>query len=578
MKLRQKTLIILLLTAFSLIIAQIAIAVQMTQNFTKFEESDVEREVRKVLNIVDNEMSSLSITTQDWAYWDDTYKFMQDQNQEYIKSNLGDTSVDNLRLNLMLYVNLQGQIVYSKYYDLKNKTSLPLPESINEHIRRGSLIFESTLSGEKTQGFISLPEGLMIFSSKQILTSKREGPAQGILLFGRYFESTDVRRLAQILNLTTSLYDVEDPKMPSDFQKAKTHLTDEVSIFVSPINLDTVAGYTMLKDVYGNDVAILGINEARLIYREGQSNILYLILSTTSSCVLISLATILIIERGVLHPLSKFSEEVNKISESKDISQRLKISGDDELAESAKAVNTMLNELEQAQKRIQTERISAIGLATTIIAHDLRNPLQSIMNFAYLAREDCNSLPKKYQDFVAEHKQRLEAIEKQVKYMDKALLDLLYYGTSTDIQLVLTDLYKLIDDVLKTTYVPSDIEVSIERQTGISNVKTDPLIVKHVLMNLITNAIDAMPNGGRLAIKVFKEADKICVSVEDTGVGIPKENLEKIFTPLFTTKSKGKGLGLSVSKKLVEQLGGTISVESREGIGTTFTIRLPIKE
>jgi methyl-accepting chemotaxis protein len=99
----------------------------------------------------------------------------------------------------------------------------------------------------------------------------------------------------------------------------------------------------MLKDVYGNDVAILGINEARLIYREGQSNILYLILSTTSSCVLISLATILIIERGVLHPLSKFSEEVNKISESKDISQRLKITGDDELAESAKAVNTMLN-------------------------------------------------------------------------------------------------------------------------------------------------------------------------------------------------------------------------------------------
>jgi len=125
MKLRQKTLIILLLTAFSLIIVQIAIAVQMTQNFTKFEESYVEREVRKVLNIVDNEMSSLSITPQDWAYWDDTYKFMQDQNQEYIKSNLGDTSVDNLRLNLMLYVNLQGQIVYSKYYDLKNKTSLP---------------------------------------------------------------------------------------------------------------------------------------------------------------------------------------------------------------------------------------------------------------------------------------------------------------------------------------------------------------------------------------------------------------------------------------------------------------------
>ncbi|MEM3404446.1 MAG: CHASE4 domain-containing protein [Nitrososphaeria archaeon] len=578
MKLRQKTIIILLLTTFLLITAQIAIAINMTENFIKFEESDVEREIKKTLNIIDKDMISLSMTTQDWAYWDDTYKFMQDRNQEYIESTATDMALDTLKLNLMLYIDLQGQIVYSKHYDLKNKATLPLPDEINRHIQIGSLIFESTLKGEKTQGFIALPEGLIIFASKQILTSKLEGPPQGILIFGRYFETTDIKQLTQILNLTVTLYSVEDLEMPSDFRWAKSHLTEGVPIYVSPINMDTISGYTLIKDIYGNNVAILGVSKSRHIFKEAQSNIFYLILSAISSCILISTGTIYIIEKSVLRPLDRFSDEINKIGKRGDISLRLKFTGDDELAKSAKAVNNMLNELEQAQKRIQTERISAISQATTIIAHDLRNPLQSIMNYTYLAKEDCKFLPDEYQGFVANHKQKLEAIEKQVKYIDKAVLDLLYYGTSTDIKPVPIDLYQLIDEVLNTIDVPSDIKVSIEQKTSIPKTKTDPLIIKHILMNIIINAIDAMPNGGRLAIKVFKEIDTVCVSVTDTGVGIPKENLEKIFTPLFTTKSKGKGLGLSVSKKLIEQLDGTISVESQEGKGTTFTVQLPIKE
>ena len=106
----------------------------------------------------------------------------------------------------------------------------------------------------------------------------------------------------------------------------------------------------------------------------------------------------------------------------------------------------------------------------------------------------------------------------------------------------------------------------------------DKFFIKRVLINLITNAIQAMPNGGELTIKAHHENGIALISVEDTGVGIPKENRNKIFKPLFTTKSKGQGFGLPVCKRLVEaHAGGSITCESEVGKGSKFMVKVPIK-
>ena len=104
---------------------------------------------------------------------------------------------------------------------------------------------------------------------------------------------------------------------------------------------------------------------------------------------------------------------------------------------------------------------------------------------------------------------------------------------------------------------------------------TDPDLLKRILGNLVTNAIQAMPNGGDLSIRVFREIDEVVLVVEDTGVGIPDEVKPKLFTPLFTTKSKGQGFGLAVVKRATEALGGTINFESQKGKGTKFVLRFP---
>ena len=103
----------------------------------------------------------------------------------------------------------------------------------------------------------------------------------------------------------------------------------------------------------------------------------------------------------------------------------------------------------------------------------------------------------------------------------------------------------------------------------------DSDILKRILGNLVTNAVQAMPEGGKLSIQAYKEANDSIITVADTGVGIPEEAQEKLFTPLFTTKSKGQGFGLAVVKRMTESLGGTVTFESQEGKGTKFMIRLP---
>ena len=112
-------------------------------------------------------------------------------------------------------------------------------------------------------------------------------------------------------------------------------------------------------------------------------------------------------------------------------------------------------------------------------------------------------------------------------------------------------------------------------QKEATTVMADSDILKRIFGNLIINAVQAMPKGGKLTIQAYKEANDSIITVADTGVGIPEEVKDKLFTPLFTTKSKGQGFGLAVVKRMTETLGGTVTFESQQGKGTKFIFRLP---
>ena len=126
--------------------------------------------------------------------------------------------------------------------------------------------------------------------------------------------------------------------------------------------------------------------------------------------------------------------------------------------------------------------------------------------------------------------------------------------------------------------IPKNIKVSCNVEKTAKTIMVDGALLKRILGNLVTNAVQAMPNGGELTMRARQEAGNNVITVQDTGIGIPDKVKPKLFTPFFTTKSKGQGLGLAVVKRMTEALNGTVTFESKEGDGTTFIVRFPPQE
>ena len=224
----------------------------------------------------------------------------------------------------------------------------------------------------------------------------------------------------------------------------------------------------------------------------------------------------------------------------------------------------------------ESERMAAIGKTALMIGHDLRNPLQSITYALYQIKEMMEGFP---QDFTGARKERgsvaIATIDEQIKYMDKIVSDLQDYARPLVLEPIETDLAGLIKDTLSGIDVPKNVRVSVSVEDGLHKLRVDPSMIRRAFTCLLTNAISAMPRGGSLVLEAKEKDGFVSVDFKDTGIGISKEDLGKLSTPLFTTRAKGMGFGLAISKRLIEAHGGSMEFESKPGKGTTVTVNIP---
>jgi len=230
--------------------------------------------------------------------------------------------------------------------------------------------------------------------------------------------------------------------------------------------------------------------------------------------------------------------------------------------------------VEERTKQLKDkERMAAIGEIAGMVGHDLRNPLQAVSCEIYLTKNQLSMLPSSGQK--TKLQASIEAIEEQTGYMGKIVSDLQTFVKPVQAQKQAVNLKQLFVGVLDQVVIPENIQSNLQIK-GALTITADPYLLKRVLINLVTNAVQAMPEGGELTIKAQDNAaGQTLIVVKDTGVGIPKEVKSKIFTPLFTTKAKGQGFGLAACKRSVESQGGTITFESEADKGTKFIITLP---
>jgi len=219
------------------------------------------------------------------------------------------------------------------------------------------------------------------------------------------------------------------------------------------------------------------------------------------------------------------------------------------------------------------DRLATIGQLAAGMAHELNNPLGDILGFAQLASNYPDLPEPAYQDLVK--------IVKSTLYAREVIKKVLLFSRQTQPREAKTNLNKLIEDwvdFFEFRCAQNDIEIVLEMDQNLPSVSGDPAQLNQVLINLVVNAIHAMPAGGILTIKTKEEPKVISMVVQDTGMGIEDDIKDKIFLPFFTTKEvdQGTGLGLSVVYGIIKEHGGTVTVDSRAGVGSTFEIKLPL--
>jgi signal transduction histidine kinase len=234
------------------------------------------------------------------------------------------------------------------------------------------------------------------------------------------------------------------------------------------------------------------------------------------------------------------------------------------------------------QQMIATERLAALGTLAAGVAHEINNPLAIINESAgYLAmlleKKELAQMP-----FRETVEKAVTNIEKSVKRARNITHQLLGTVRKRHDLLAEVNLTELVNDTIGLFHKEieeREIEVVLSGAESLQPIWTDPDQLRQVLINLLSNAIHAVPEQGRIGIRVEAAPSGAAISVSDSGAGIPKERLEKIFEPFFSTKppGEGTGLGLFVTREIVDKLGGSISVESRVGHGSQFTVQIPVK-
>ena len=221
------------------------------------------------------------------------------------------------------------------------------------------------------------------------------------------------------------------------------------------------------------------------------------------------------------------------------------------------------------EQLLKSERLAAIGELATMVGHDLRNPLTGIAGAAYYLKMKLGSkLDPKASEM-------LELIDKDIQYSNKIINDLLDFSRDIRLARAKTSIKYLVKETLAKMKIPRKVKI-IDLTKKDCKIFVDAGQMNRVFENIVKNAIDAMPRGGQLEIKSEKMNNMLKVTFCDTGVGISQENLSRLGSPLFTTKAKGVGMGLAICKRLTEAHGGSLSIDSKEKVGTCVTVTLPI--
>jgi PAS domain S-box len=370
MKLRGKiliiiALIIILVTMSFLVISQTIFSASSTET----ENQYTTMVLNNTLHALNNDLSSLNKTANDWSQYDAAYEFVRGNNPNFIERSLLDATFLRLNLNLIIFTNNDGEILFAKAINLQTEEEIPLPANLTQEITNNL-----TQNQEDNAGFASINGTPMIMVSKPVLRSDGQGPSQGTLLMGRYLNEFELETLSNNVNI--SIIPVSVSNIPSGFQNT-TLILDDSPTYIEIKNTETIAGYSLLNGISGKPSLILKVEIPRMIYKTYEKAIFYLILSIVIVGIIGAILVYFNIDKNLLRRLDKITNSVMEVKKTNDLSSRIPVLGNDELADLAVSVNEMLQSLQRSKIKLEKSEeeyrtiFENTGTAMLIVSADL---------------------------------------------------------------------------------------------------------------------------------------------------------------------------------------------------------------
>ena len=341
------------------------------------------------------------------------------------------------------------------------------------------------------------------------------------------------------------------------------------------VNQMYITQYEPLREHAGEVVGILYVGAQQSTFQALVETFQNQVILIALVCIVLASIIAVPIARLITRPIASLVEANWQLAQG-NMAVQVQATGEGELAILGRSFNKMVNTLQQTQQELlQKEKLASMGQLAAGIAHEINNPLGTILLFSDVMYKEANEDDPRRDD--------LNMIISETKRCQLIVSNLLNFARQQDVLAQQTDIHLLMDQMIKgfeqqPTF--SDIEVIRDYSLVLPLIQADPGQLQQVFVNLITNAAEAMEDGGTLTISTRSVDDQnVEIKFTDTGSGIPKEDLHKIFTPFYTTKvlGKGTGLGLSIVYGIIKMHRGQITVQSIIWEGTTFTITLPVR-
>jgi two-component system, NtrC family, sensor kinase len=588
-------------------IAEILVEKQVVMpSFAELERANARVAMRRISFALDQTMDRVAVPAADWGNWVDTYRFAQDHNPDFIKTDITDVALRQLKVNVLLVVDADGVVLASKSLDLTSDRPLGLDLAALKALPLNFPWRANVRDARQARGLLLTNRGILMLAAAPVLDGNGGGPARGMMFMGRLLEASDVKSLGAQAQADLSLL------APGAIQGREQLLESN----------DVTRVYRSFDDLYGRPVMTLRVDVPREVTLRGQAAVTYASVCLVGAAVVVLVLLLIVLNRLILTPLAVVTRHAVALDEGKDLTRRLDLARTDEIGVLARELDRMVARVAESRTRLVDQSYEA-GFAELAkgVLHNLGNAMTPIgVRLASLRErlraapaDDAEQAVAELQAGVADAQRGADleqflrlACRQLVGTVRSAQADVeLMTRQASVIQSALTEQLHsarnehVIEPVRLTELVAQSLEIVPDSWRQRLAVDTDDnlrtlgvvrvarTVLRLILQNLIINAAEAVREAGkergvlRVSAEITREAERqqLHLQLKDDGVGIPEQNLERVFEKGFSTKSPqtNHGIGLHWCANAINALGGRIWAASEgPGRGASMHLLVPL--